>query len=88
MIQSFELLADERLGLVRAEISSARELNSGEREQIERVLGIKVGKYIRAFYSVDPKLLGGVRAQVASKEYDATVRGRLDRLRSQLIGAH
>jgi F0F1-type ATP synthase delta subunit len=33
---------------------------------------------------VDPALLGGIRARVASREYDATVRGRLERMRQRL----
>lgn len=85
-IQSnFNLLVDERLGWIPAEIASARELMPKQREQIERVLGSKLGKFIRAHYEVEPALLGGVRARVASKEYDATIRGKIDSLRQRLV---
>lgn len=84
MRESFEEVVDERLGWVRAEIASAHEANAEQREQIERALGIKLGKFIRAKYVVDPSLIGGVRARVASKEYDATVRGKLENLRHRL----
>jgi F-type H+-transporting ATPase subunit delta len=82
---NFDLLVDERLGWIPAEISSARELVLGERQEIEKVLGTKLGKFIRARYKVDPALIGGVRARVASREYDATVRGKLDSLRQRLV---
>ncbi|MDQ2948168.1 MAG: ATP synthase F1 subunit delta [Acidobacteriota bacterium] len=82
--QEFELVVDERLGWVRAEITSGRELTSAQREEIERVLGSKLGKFIRADYNVDPAVLAGVRARVASKEYDATLRGKLDDMRQRL----
>ncbi len=82
--QEFELVVDERLGWVRAEITSGRELTSAQREEIERVLGSKLGKSIRADYNVDPAVLAGVRARVASKEYDATLRGKLDDMRQRL----
>jgi len=82
---NFDLLVDERLGWVPAEISSARELAPGERQEIEKVLGTKLGKFIRARYQVDPALIGGVRARVASREYDATIRGKLDSLRQRLV---
>jgi F-type H+-transporting ATPase subunit delta len=82
--ESFEEVVDERLGWVRAEIASAHELAGPEREQIERALGGKLGKFIRANYTVDASLLGGVRARVAAKEYDATVRGKLESLRQRL----
>jgi len=82
--QEFELVIDERLGWVRAEITSGRELTKAQREEIERVLGGKLGKFIRADYNVDPAVLAGVRARVASKEYDATLKGKLDHMRQRL----
>lgn len=85
MLHEFRLIVDERLGIARAEITSAKELNAGERAQIEQALGEKLGKTIRAEYKVDPQLLGGVRARVASREYDATLRGKLEALRQQLV---
>jgi F-type H+-transporting ATPase subunit delta len=88
MQRDFEAVVDERLGWVPAEITSAKELNPGQREQIERALGSKLGKSIRAHYAVDPDLLAGIRARVASKEYDATVRGSLEQMRRRLLAAH
>ncbi len=81
---SFETVVDERLGWAPAEITSAKELNPQQREEVERALGAKLGKFIRAKYHVDPTLIGGVRARVAAKEYDASVRGRLESLRQRL----
>ncbi|MBV9762407.1 MAG: ATP synthase F1 subunit delta [Acidobacteriaceae bacterium] len=82
--RSFEEQIDERLGWLPAVIASAQELSPQQREQIERALGSKLGKFIRAHYEVDPALIGGVRARVASKEYDATIRGRLESMRQRL----
>lgn len=84
--QEFEAAVDKRLGWVPAEVTSAQELSAGEKEEIERALGGKLGKFIRATYQVDANLLAGVRARVASKEYDATLRGKLESLR-QTLGA-
>jgi F-type H+-transporting ATPase subunit delta len=84
MRESFEEVVDERLGWVRAEIASAHEVEAPQREEIERALGTQLGKFIRATYVVDPSLIGGVRARVASKEYDATVRGKLENMRQRL----
>lgn len=84
MRAGFEQVVDERLGWLPAAISSAKELSPQQREQIERALGIKLGKFIRAHYEVDPALIGGVRARVASREYDATIRGRLEGMRQRL----
>jgi F-type H+-transporting ATPase subunit delta len=88
MLQSFEAEVDERLGWVHADITSAHELSAGEREEVERTLGTKLGKFIRARYQVDPALLAGVRARVASKEYDATLRGKLESMRLRLNASY
>jgi F-type H+-transporting ATPase subunit delta len=84
MRYSFEQIIDERLGWIPADITSAKPLTPQQREQIERALGTQLGKFIRAQYRIDPALIGGVRAQVASREYDATIRGRLESMRQRL----
>ena len=88
MRREFEAIINERLGWIPAEIASAKELNAQEKEQIERVLGTKLGKFILADYKVQPELIAGVRARVASREYDASVRGRLENLRQHLAASH
>jgi F-type H+-transporting ATPase subunit delta len=85
--RDFEAIVDERLGWVPAEITSANDLSQHEKDEIERALGTKLGKLIRAHYKVDPSLLAGVRARVASREYDATLRGGLEQLRRRLVVA-
>lgn len=86
--REFEAEVDRRLGWIPAEITSARELNGGQRQEIERVLGSKLGKFIRAHYRVDTGLIGGLRAHVASREYDASVRGKLESMRQRLAARH
>jgi F-type H+-transporting ATPase subunit delta len=86
--RSFETAVDERLGWVPANIASAKELTDEQKKDIERVLGTKLGKLIRTTYQIDPALIGGVRARVASREYDATVKGKLENMRQQLAFRH
>jgi F-type H+-transporting ATPase subunit delta len=50
-------------------------------EQIERASGRKV----EATRKVDPSLIGGVVLQAGSLRVDASVRGRLERLRQDLV---
>jgi F-type H+-transporting ATPase subunit delta len=83
--KSFDSIVDERTGWLPADITSAHELSSEQREQIERALATKLGKFIRGHYRVDPAVIGGIRAHVASVEYDATVRGKLESMRSRLV---
>jgi F-type H+-transporting ATPase subunit delta len=84
ILQSFEEEIDKRLGWVSAQIASATELAPEQKEEVERALGTKVGKFIRAEYTIDPSLLGGIRARVESHQYDATLRGKLESMRQHL----
>jgi F-type H+-transporting ATPase subunit delta len=86
--KSFEAAVDERLGWLPAEIASAKDLSDEQKKEIERSLGTKLGKMIRANYQVDPALIGGVRARVASREYDASVKGKLENMRQRLAARH
>jgi F-type H+-transporting ATPase subunit delta len=79
------MIVDEKSGWIPAEIASAKELKPEQRQQIEHALGTKLGKFIRAHYKVDPVLLGGVRAHIASREYDASLRGKLESMRQRLL---
>jgi len=88
MRREFEAVVDDRLGWIPADITSAKELSAQQKEQIERALGSKLGKFIRAHYAVDPGLLAGVRARVASREYDASLRGSLEQMRRRLVATH
>lgn len=82
--ERFEEIVDERLGWVRAEIASAQELSPEQREEVERALGTMLGKFIRPNYTIERNLLEGIRARVASKEYDASLRGKLESMRGRL----
>jgi F-type H+-transporting ATPase subunit delta len=85
MVAEFDRVIDERRGIVPAKVFSARELSHQERETVERALSSNLGRPTRARYEVDSSLLGGIRAIVDSKEYDASLRGRLERLRTELF---
>jgi len=63
-------------------------LSAQHKEELERALGSKLGKFIRAHYKVEPDLLAGIRARVASREYDATLRGKLEHMRQRLASSH
>ena len=85
MVTQFEQIVNERLRLTAIEVTSRRELTGNQKEEIERVLVDKLGKAIEVHYKLDPSLLGGIKALITSKEYDATIRGGLERLRAQLL---
>jgi len=82
--EAFELLLDERLGFVRAEVTSAEPLDPRRTSEIESELASLTGKRMRLHFAVDKALLGGLSARIGSKVYDGSVRGQLEQLRRQL----
>ncbi len=58
--EAFELQLDERLGFVRAEVTSAAPLDARASAELESELSRSTGKQMRLRFDVDPDLLGGV----------------------------
>ena len=84
VLDSFELIVEERLGFARAEVSSPRELTEAQRGAINAQLELITGKRIRMRFAVDAALIGGVVARIGSTVYDGSVRGQLQTLGRRL----
>lgn len=85
ILASLEAQLDERRGIVRAGVRSARPLDDGQRREIEAALGRATGKQVFGQYAVDEALIGGLVARVGSKVYDGSVRGQLQAMRVRLV---
>jgi F-type H+-transporting ATPase subunit delta len=81
--RAFRAAVDERMGRVRATISTARALDAAALHEIVSGLEKKMGKKVLPDVRVDESLLAGVRAQVGGVVYDATVHNQLQRLKSE-----
>jgi F-type H+-transporting ATPase subunit delta len=84
IIDTFELVVDERLGFARAEVTSARELSEAQRAALGAELERLTGKRIRMRVATDQSLIGGVTARIGSTVYDGSVRGQLESLERRL----
>ena len=85
VIEAYRRDMDERQGIFEVEIVSARQLDDGERRQLEAQVGQVAGGRVKASYREDKSLLGGAIVTIGSTVYDGSVRGRLDRLKEQLV---
>jgi F-type H+-transporting ATPase subunit delta len=88
MVDAFEVLLDERLGFVRAEVKSAFELNPGQQDELSGQLSKLSGAPVRMRFTVEPDLIGGVTAKIGSRVYDGSVRGQLAEMRRRLVVSH
>jgi len=87
LLEQFKRELDRRMGIADAKVSSVRELSSAEKKSLEQQLTTLTGNVVRATYSQDPGLLGGVLVRVGSTIYDGSVHGRLQRMRQELATA-
>jgi ATP synthase F1 delta subunit len=67
------------------ELTTAYELSDAEAASIVEKIEKSSGQTVEATRSVDPKLIGGIVLQVGSHRLDGSVRGRLNRLRHELV---
>jgi F-type H+-transporting ATPase subunit delta len=82
--EAFELVLDEWLGFMRAEVTTAAALDEQRSAGLASELSRLMGKRMRVRFAVDPELLGGVLARIGSTLYDGSLRGQLQQLRRQL----
>ncbi len=82
--EAFESVLDERLGVVRAQVTGAVTLSAEEQSNLQAELSRVAGKQVRCEFSVDPELIGGVTARIGSTLYDGSVRSQLQNLRERL----
>lgn len=81
----FQRLDDERQGIVHATVTAASELTQDEIRELTARLERSTGGRIALEVEVDPSLLGGLVVRVGDRMIDGSVRGRLQRLRNQLL---
>ena len=84
MRDEFQALVDRAQGRVAVELTTAFELSDAEAASIVAQIEQSSGRKVEATRKVDPELVGGMILQAGSLRVDASVRGRLQRLRHEL----
>ena len=82
--EEFQTLVDREQGRVAVELTTAYELSDQEAAAIVSQIEQASGRQVEATRKVDPELIGGMILQAGSLRVDASVRGRLERLRHEL----
>ena len=81
----FEQELEERSGVVTAHVTAARELNDGEKAQLQANLTKLTGRTVKLEFGIDKDLIGGVVTRIGSTVYDASVKTQLENLREELV---
>ena len=80
-------LYEERARRVRVFVTSAASLSDEEVKKIAEVVKHAMKVEPIMVPSVDPSLLGGVKIRVGDKQYDASVRTRIENLKNQILAS-
>jgi len=78
-------IADREQGRLKVELTTAYALADDEARAIVAKIEQSSGRTVEASRSVDPDLIGGMILQAGSLRVDASVRGRIDGLRRELV---
>jgi F-type H+-transporting ATPase subunit delta len=82
VIREFRRLYRTREGIVEATVTTATALDAAEVEALQDRLEATTGQRVELTQQVDAQLLGGVQVRVGDQLIDGSVRGRLERLRT------
>jgi F-type H+-transporting ATPase subunit delta len=85
--REFERLVAAKERRLTVDLTTAYELSDDEAQQIVAQIEKASGRPVDATRSVDSGLIGGLVLQAGSMRVDASVRGRLERLRRELTTA-
>lgn len=84
IVEAFDAVVLDRMGVAEAQVTSTAELSAGQKEELTAALERMTGKKVRARYTSDPALMGGAVVRIGSTIYDGSVREQLNRLRDRL----
>ena len=85
IIKNFEIIWDQRRNITQVLITSARPLSTQEKEKIKKFVTEKFGiKKLVLTNKVDPLIKGGLIIKVGGNILDASIAGRLQKLRKAL----
>ncbi|GAA0537089.1 F-type H+-transporting ATPase subunit delta [Rhizomicrobium palustre] len=87
VIRDVETLVAKQKGEIEAEVTSAHPLTDAQTVELKAALKDKLGREPLIATKVDPTLLGGLVVKVGSRMIDASLRAKLNGLRTALRGA-
>lgn len=85
ILSSFERMYHSEMNIIKAEITTSREIDNSLKTKIINELTSKLDKTIIPTYKVESAIQGGIMIRVEDWVYDATVRNQLSQLRTKLI---
>jgi F-type H+-transporting ATPase subunit delta len=86
VIRAFRRLAADHRGETTAEVVTSRPLNDDQLAALKAQLRNRAGRDVAIDATVDPNILGGIVVKLGSRQIDASIRTKLNRLASAMKG--
>ena len=83
-VEAYTQVTDQRAGIVRGVVTSARGLDAEVRNRLEEVLSEISRARVRLSYEEDESLIGGLKITVGSVIYDGSIRTHLEEVRRRI----
>lgn len=87
LIAVYQERLEELQKVVRAEVTTAEPLAPERLSALQQRLASATGRTVKVTTSVDPALIGGVRAKIGSTVYDGSIATQLETFRKKLESA-
>jgi F-type H+-transporting ATPase subunit delta len=81
----YDALVRKSLGIVAATVTTPAPLSERELAAVKTRVEELAGARVELSTATDPSLLGGLRVRIGDLQIDASVSGRLERLRARLV---
>ena len=81
IFNAFQRFVDNEEGIVRADVVSAKPLNSSQKLKVKQTLGKVTGKKVELTVSTDAEIIGGIIARIGGVVYDGSLKNQLRSLR-------
>lgn len=85
MVAAFRKLYNEHSGIVEVEVTTARELDADQKDNLSKSLEKRTGKKVLLTERIDPAVRGGIRARIEDTVIDGTIQYKLEQLRNTLL---
>jgi F-type H+-transporting ATPase subunit delta len=84
IVEALAQMVRDATGTLAADVRSAQALSNQDIVELRQTLEKKFGKRVEVKVTTDPSLLGGFVAKIGSEVYDASVAGKIEKLRTSL----
>lgn len=81
MVRAYLAIADQKAGVVRAEVTVADTMSEKNRKAVQEALNSVTGKNVQISERIDPSIIGGLIVKLGSRMVDSSLRTKLNSLK-------